>query len=49
MYIIHHHLRFERFLVLQRCYTELFNDLRLNKTLVITKTFKKAALKSGCF
>ena len=47
--IIHHHLRFERFLILHRCYAKLFNDLRLNKTLIITKTFKNAALKSGCF
>ena len=47
--IIHHHLRFERFLILHRCYAKLFNDLRLNKTLIITKTFKNAASKPGCF
>ena len=45
----HHHLRFERFLILHRRYTKLFNDPCFNKTLVITKTFKNAALKSGCF
>ena len=48
-FIIHHHLRFERFLILHRCYAKLFNDLRLNKTLIITKTFKNAASKPGCF
>ena len=48
-FTIHHHLRFERFLILHRCYTELFDDLRLNKSLITTKTFKNAALKSGCF
>ena len=48
-FIIHHHLRFERFLILHRCYAKLFNDLRLNKSLIITKTFKNAASKPGCF
>ena len=47
--IIHHHLRFERFLILHRCYTELFDDLRLNKGLITTKTFKNPTLKFGCF
>ena len=47
--IIHHHLRFERCLILHRCYAKLFNDPRFNKTLVITKTFKNAAPKHGCF
>ena len=27
----------------------MLNDLRLNKTLIITKTFKNAAFKPGCF
>ena len=47
--IIHHNLRFERCLILHRCYAKLLDDLRLNKTLIITETFKNAALKSGCF
>ena len=46
--IIYRHLRFERFLILHCCNAKLFDDLRLNKTLIITKTFKNAALKSGC-
>ena len=48
-FVIHHRLRFERFLILHRCNAKLFNDLRLNKTLIITKTFKNAAFKPGCF
>ena len=47
--IIYHHLRFERFLILHCCDAKLFDDLRLNKTLITTKTFKNTALKSGCF
>ena len=47
--VIHHHLRFERFLILHRCNAKLFNDLRLNKSLIITKTIKNNAFKSGCF
>ena len=48
-FIIYHHLRFERFLILHCCNVKLFDDLRLNKTLIITKTFKNPALKSSCF
>ena len=47
--IIHHHLRFERFLNLYRCNARLFNNLRLNETLIITKTFKNATRKPGCW
>ena len=48
-FVIHRCLRFERFLILHRCYAELFNDLRFNKTLITTKNFKNSARKPGRF
>ena len=37
-------MRFERFLNLYRCNARLFNNLRLNETLITTKTFKNATV-----